>query len=380
MVETYVWKADLKNYYDKLKGVDLSSAASGVTDSFSSSNSSLDKFSSNMSSGAWQEIGKREIEVNVAPQLSTWANAIAANLAILSTVCSMVSELVGLLSELDALINEYNRIKLSNYPTGQYNEDGSPIYDEAKYKADKMAKYNEIQAKEGECYSQISSIKSTSAGIKDIKVEVVTVGINGSTSKSVMSLDEFVSNIADNITVGLDLANFVDYDQTDPRWGNNPFYGAGNIFAYTGCGPTSAAMILRYLTGNPDITPDDIGDFASANGYTCQGGTTGELFAPAAAQYGINVTTQSSSDIAQNLRDGNLVIVATNQYGGHFIVVKGITEDGNYIISDPYEPAGGTSLDGVQTPQTINSILQTTNVWVFEPNHVPNKEVKTIVE
>lgn len=380
MPDTYEWKADLKNYYDKLKGVDLSSPASSVGDSFSTSDTSLGQFSSKMSSGVWEELGKKAIEVNVAPQLSTWSSAIAANLAILATVCSMVSELVGLLSKLDTLIQEYNKIKLSDFPTGQNDQNGNPIYDQAKYIAAKKAKYGEIQAKEGECYAKVSAIKSTGDGVQDIKVEVTTVEMDGSTSKQVMSLDEFVKDIDDNITIGLDLANFVDYDQTDPRWGNDPFYGAGNIFAYTGCGPTSAAMILRYLTGDSSITPDDLGEFASTHGYTFTGGTTGEMFAPAAAQYGITVTTQSSSSIADNLRAGNLVIVATNQYGGHFIAIKGITEDGNYIISDPYEPAGGTSLDGVQTPQMINSILQTTNVWVFEPNEVPNKEVKTIVE
>ena len=380
MVDTYVWKSDLKNYYDKLKGVDLSSAAAGVADSFSASSSSLGQFSSKMSSGAWSELGKKAIEVNVAPQLSTWSNAIASNLAVLAAVCSMVSELVGLLSDLDALINEYNSIHLSDFPTGQNDANGNPIYDEPAYKAAKKVVYNKIVAKEGECYSKISDIKSKGDDVKDIKVEVVTVNTSGSSSKNVMSLDQFVKNIEDNITIGLNLANFVDYDQTDPRWGSDAFAGTGKVFAYTGCGPTSAAMILRYLTGNDDITPDDLGKFASSNGYTCRGGTTGAMFAPAAAQYGITVTTQSSSDIAKNLRDGNLIIVATTQYGGHFITIKGITEDGNYIISDPYEPAGGQSLDGVQTPAKINSILQTNSVWVFEPNEVPANEVKTIVE
>ena len=245
-----------------------------------------------------------------------------------------------------------------------------------------MSKYGEIQSKEGECYDKVSSIKSKGSEIKDINVEVTSVDVSGSTSKSVMSLDEFVSNIEDNITIGLDLANFVDYDQTDPRWGNNAFALTGNVFAYTGCGPTSAAMIQRYLTGDSSITPDDLGEFASSHGYTCTGGTTGAMFAPAAAQYGVTVETQSSANIAQNLREGNPVIVATPQYGGHFIVIKGITEDGNYIVSDPYEPAyGGSSLDGVVTPEKINSILQVNSCWVFKNDKgKAGKTVKTVVE
>ena len=382
MPDTYEWKQDLKNYYDKLKGVDLSAPASSVADSFTSSNSSLGQFSSKMSSGAWDELGKKAIEVNVAPQLSTWSSAIAANLAILASVCSMVSELVGLLSELDGLIQEYNRIKLSDFPTGETDENGYPIYDEAKYKAAKKAKYDQIQSKESDCYSKISSIKSTGAGVQDIKVEVTTVSVSGSTSKKVMSLDEFVTNIEDNITVGLDLANFVDYDQTDVRWANNPFVGAGNLFAYTGCGPTSAAMILRYLTGDSSITPDDLGEFASTHGYTCQGGTTGAMFAPAATQYGIKVETQSQTveNIRKNLQAGNLVICATTQWGGHFVAVKGITDDGKFIVSDPYEQNGVQDLDGEVDPSYLASLFQGTGCWVFKPNQVPANEVKTIVE
>ena len=378
MPDTYEWKADLKNYYDKLNGVDFSSISS-ISSSFSDSGSSLGTFSSQMSSGAWDELGKKSIELNVAPQLSTWSDAIAANLEVLSNVCSMVSSLVSMLSSLDGLIKKYNSIKLQDFPTGETDADGNPIYDKAKYYAAKKEVYDQIIEKEGQCYAKVAAIKSAGAGIKDINVEVTRVDLSGTTTKNVMSLSDFVSNIEENITIGLDLANFVDYDQTDSRWGNNTFAGTGNKFAYTGCGPTSAAMILRYLTGDSSITPDVLGEFASSHGYTCTGGTTGAMFAPAAAQYGVNVTTQSSSDIAQNLKDGNLVIVATNQYGGHFITIKGITEDGNYIVSDPYEPAGGTSLDGVQTPEKINSILQTTNVWVFEKNDTPTNSVKTII-
>lgn len=134
-------------------------------------------------------------------------------------------------------------------------------------------------------------------------------------------------------------SNFIYYDQTWPAYANHP-YGANTIGGY-GCGPTSMAMVVSNLTGTV-VTPDKMGDWAYNNGYFINyRGTAYGLFPAASAAYGINCTTASIYDkeaVVSALKAGKLVltIVGPGDFtvGRHFLLIRGITEDGKLLLGD----------------------------------------------
>ena len=126
--------------------------------------------------------------------------------------------------------------------------------------------------------------------------------------------------------------------QWDPRWGYAP-YGNSNI-GLAGCGPTSLAMVLYYLTKDADITPDRIADYAMEHGYYVEGaGTAWALMEDVPFQYGVQV---SKINLAESSMKGQLdmgrVIICAMRSGdftssGHFIVIIGYDEEG-FIVND----------------------------------------------
>lgn len=162
--------------------------------------------------------------------------------------------------------------------------------------------------------------------------------------------------------------NFVYYSQLDPQWfesrlGTNGYIGAD------GCGPTSVAMMVATLTGEP-VTPVDmtaLGESSGAIATPCSGpsdcgmGDSIKLIQAAAGQYGL--TAQSFTDsgvtsVVDWIKEGGLVLMHGRSgmpndsdfvragpfsAGGHFIVIKGVSEDGSQlIIANPYsEDTGG---------------------------------------
>ena len=134
-----------------------------------------------------------------------------------------------------------------------------------------------------------------------------------------------------NYAVQGDFVNYYQYNY------NNP-YSNGTI-ANSGCGPTSLAMVLTYLLGK-EITPVETA--AKGNGtYTCSAGTYWSYFGDMAKQYGVNCKQMevSGDNIVNNLKDGKTLIMSMRRghftRGGHFIVLRGIDENGKIIVADP---------------------------------------------
>lgn len=117
-------------------------------------------------------------------------------------------------------------------------------------------------------------------------------------------------------------------------------YGDGTI-ATSGCGPTSMAMVLTYLTGE-EVTPVETAAYGDNNGYYVNGqGTAWSYFDAIATDYGVDCEQMhvSSDNIVNELQNDKTVIMSmgpgTFTKGGHFIVLTGINEDGSISVADP---------------------------------------------
>lgn len=136
------------------------------------------------------------------------------------------------------------------------------------------------------------------------------------------------------------------YSQADSRWANH-MYSAINDRSQTimssGCGPTSAAMIVSSIRGT--ITPPEMGDLFVEYGYrSTNNGTYFSAMKWTADVFDIDYKETSSLNTVTNLlKDNWYVIASCNEglftYGGHFIVIVGI--DGDTLkIYDPYLYSG----------------------------------------
>ncbi len=156
--------------------------------------------------------------------------------------------------------------------------------------------------------------------------------------------------IAGNDVIGLELKDitFKDGDtavtyfsQMDKRWKREPYGKTGSI-GESGCGPTSMAMVVSSLSKNP-MNPLEMANWAYQNGYKCEGNGSYHSFIPEAARhFGLQVEGAGISE-AQKLVDalsqGKLIVAIMSKghftNGGHFIVLRGITEDGKILVADP---------------------------------------------
>lgn len=156
--------------------------------------------------------------------------------------------------------------------------------------------------------------------------------------------------------------------QWDPRWGYIS-YGDDSVVGLSGCGPTALSMVLWYLTGNEELTPDKIAEYSMENGYYIQGtGTAWQLMEDAAGRYGIGVTQPEADDFTMRraLDAGNVIICSVGPgdftTGGHFIVIYGYTKEG-FQVNDPNCVARSRR---VWTWEELEGQIK--NMWVFGRN------------
>lgn len=149
------------------------------------------------------------------------------------------------------------------------------------------------------------------------------------------------SEKAPNITVG-DYVGLTYYSQIDSRWKKDIYSSVGDYsqtIGSSGCGPTSAAMIVSSIKGN--ITPKEMADLYVQYGYRSKNsGTYWSAFKWTADVFNIEYKETGNIDNAVNaLKDNNYVVVSCGAglftYGGHYIVIVGIDGD-NLKIYDPY--------------------------------------------
>lgn len=135
--------------------------------------------------------------------------------------------------------------------------------------------------------------------------------------------------------------NVVYYNQQDARWSGLPY--AGSTIGVAGCGPTSMAIVISTLTGTA-VTPSEVASWAEQAGYACYGNGSYHALIPGAAQhYGLYVEAvgvSSAQQLADALAAGKLVVAIMGRghftTSGHFIVLRGVTAEGEVLVADPY--------------------------------------------
>ena len=169
---------------------------------------------------------------------------------------------------------------------------------------------------------------------------------------------DFVLNYPYREDMKVDITQYENSDsvplflQWDPMWGYED-YGSSCI-AVTGCGPTCLAMVGYYLTGDENMTPDQIAKFAERNGYYASGyGSSWTLISEGAAKLGLKAEELPlvKKKLVDALEAGKPIILAMGEgdftSSGHYIVLTGV-EDGAFTVNDP------------------NSRIRTEQLWTYE--------------
>ena len=117
--------------------------------------------------------------------------------------------------------------------------------------------------------------------------------------------------------------------------------GTPRSVATSGCGATSVSMVVAYLTGNTDQTPYTLFYRAVETGRYHGSGLGHDALSWLLRENGVQSRwiANNGPAILQALRAGKPVIahmgpgIFTSQ--GHYIVLRGVTEDGKILVNDP---------------------------------------------
>ena len=154
--------------------------------------------------------------------------------------------------------------------------------------------------------------------------------------------------------------------QTDPQWASAPY--AGSTVEEAGCGPTCLTMAYIAATGNRDYDPAKLAQFSEQNGFVEEGLTTWTLMTDGAQRLGLNSQElpADARQVASAVGEGHPVILTVGPGDftstGHFVVVAGVADDGNWIIRDPNSPQRSQQ---TWDPQQVLS--QCRNLWEISP-------------
>ncbi len=141
---------------------------------------------------------------------------------------------------------------------------------------------------------------------------------------------------------GVANGDFVFYTQWDPNsaWADHPFWG-GTI-AQNGCGPTGAAEVIATWV-DKKITPSETADYITSINAEGQGDRLPEVY----AHFGLTAKHIDGKDaIIAGLKAGGMIQISASgstpfTSAGHFIIIRGITADGQVLLGDPNSPAPG---------------------------------------
>ncbi|MDU4696332.1 MAG: C39 family peptidase [Paenibacillus sp.] len=134
----------------------------------------------------------------------------------------------------------------------------------------------------------------------------------------------------------------VYFNQMDARWADKP-YGPIDTIGIAGCGPTSLSIVVSTLLTDQTVDPVTMSKWAYDNGYLAEGtGSYHSLIPDGAKHFGLQVTGATAKEkqtIIDALAAGKLVVAIMGKghftSTGHFIVLRGVTEDGHILVADP---------------------------------------------
>ena len=138
---------------------------------------------------------------------------------------------------------------------------------------------------------------------------------------------------------GADVAYF---NQTDMAW-EEAKYGSDPLSTH-GCGPTVMSMAVSTL-GAAVVNPVDMAQFCVSQGYWAKGHGSYHAIVPGVARaYGLQCTSIDPAGIDRDalfarLEAGDLAVVLVTKghftEGGHFILLRGVTPEGQVLVADP---------------------------------------------
>ncbi len=133
------------------------------------------------------------------------------------------------------------------------------------------------------------------------------------------------------------------FSQDDSHWADYLYGGTDPMHSY-GCGPTVVAMLAdSFGADQVPVSPTDVADWASDNGYYSEGhGSFHELIPDGLKNYGLNcapVTDITERHIRDLLNSDHQIVVlmgeGTFTKGGHFMILTGLDDMGRVTIADP---------------------------------------------
>ncbi len=170
------------------------------------------------------------------------------------------------------------------------------------------------------------------------------------------------------------VVDIVYFCQSAPEWTDAP-YGTDTIGPY-GCGPTAMAMAVASLTDIP-ADPATMAAWAVANGHWARrSGSRHSIVQGAAAGFGIEAESfpsREAEDMLAALEQGKLLValVGPGHFtdGGHFILLRGVTDDRQVLVADPNSPERSLML---WDPQIVLDELSSARdngapLWVLSP-------------
>ena len=193
----------------------------------------------------------------------------------------------------------------------------------------------------GEVYNKTPDEIMDEMGFDDEQKNWANLMYNVFTGQRITPDSEFVDKDRLQSYEGVDLDGLTYFNQLDERWANEK-YGKTDTIGVAGCGPTALAIAISNLTGD-ETDPVEVAEWSYDNGYVCEGsGSYISLIPNAAEHFGLSVEKlgkSSAEEIKQHLEDGKMIIAImgaghfTNT--GHFIVLRGVTDDGKILVADP---------------------------------------------
>lgn len=153
--------------------------------------------------------------------------------------------------------------------------------------------------------------------------------------------------------------------QTDPAWASKPY--AGTDIATSGCGPTCLSMVYIALTGKTDKGPVQMAEFSEKAGFVQDGMTAWALMTDGAEMLGLSAEELPASEAALEgaLAEGRPVITSMLPGDftttGHFIVIAGISDNGELIVRDPNSAERSNQTWDIQTV-----LAQCANLWAYQ--------------
>ncbi|MBR4694182.1 MAG: C39 family peptidase [Bacilli bacterium] len=278
-----------------------------------------------------------------------------------ATVKSDSSTIQSMFSSYKSTVNSFKNVESWNGPSQKnfmeqaekfMSEFISPMEQQLSTFADSLdnlEKYEKLKTQLKTAESNLSSVQGTdnTTAIEQYKADIRRINqeMTPLKTKIKQQINEVASlKIDTNPAEDFNIKDFHLNEFKYFRQGDYHNAYAGETIAAAGCGPTSAAMVLTYLTGET-VDPVTASAWSTQHGFATNGNGTYEALFPAIGEaYGLTVQKQSqtASNIVNSLQNGNVIIchMGPGEFtsGGHYIVLREINDQGQVLVADPANP------------------------------------------